>query len=93
MTAKEPLVPPRPIPAGFGWIDHRFLRDGHIRLRNNVFTKSKCLPLLRPPSRGKTPLRHPSWLLPHPKPVKQCGFHLSAVIADMTKWGTGLLHT
>ena len=33
MTNKEPLAPPRHIPAGFGWIDHRFLRDGHIRLR------------------------------------------------------------
>ena len=33
MISREPLAPPRPVPRGFGWIDHRFLRDGHIRLR------------------------------------------------------------
>lgn len=30
MISRNPIAPPRPVPSGFGWIDHRFLRDGHI---------------------------------------------------------------
>ena len=33
MISREPIAPPRPVPPGFGWIDHRLLRDGHVRLR------------------------------------------------------------
>ena len=31
MIVKSPLRPTRLVPSGFGWVDHRLLRDGHLR--------------------------------------------------------------
>ena len=52
MISREPLAPPRPVPRGFGWIDHRFLRDGHIRLRTHRELSLYLLLVLAADSRG-----------------------------------------
>ncbi len=32
MIVKTPLCPTRILAKGYGWVDHRLLRDGHLRL-------------------------------------------------------------
>lgn len=52
MISREPLAPPRPVPQGFGWIDRRFLRDGHLRLRTRNALSLYLLLVLAADSRG-----------------------------------------
>ena len=52
MISREPIAPPRPVPNGFGWIDHRLLRDGHVRLRTCQELSLYLLLVLAADSRG-----------------------------------------
>ena len=52
MISRDPIAPPRPVPNGFGWIDHRLLRDGHVRLRTCQELSLYLLLVLAADSRG-----------------------------------------
>jgi len=52
MITRNPIVTPRQFPAGFGWIDHRFLRCGHIRSCSTQALALYLLLVLAADSRG-----------------------------------------